>query len=194
LIYLLETSAKTNDLIYFGSYGSGATCISGMLKVMPGFKKIVERTPKVNDFIRNKKRKSIDDYEAQRRGIDADDIYYAHIDPIESNENFFIDMTICDEGCIVSNLEGFNYCPGGSTRSYKRKYPMYAVITSNPVKTIDQKDFSSESLVRVSADVKLGQTVEYNLLRAGTPESKACALNGFINWKPTYKQISHPVD
>ena len=194
LIYLLETATNKNDLIYFGSYGSGATCISGMLKVMPEFKKIVEKTPKVNDFIRNKKRKSINDYEAQRKGIDADDICYAHIEPIDSIENHFIEMTVCDDGCILSNLEGFNYCPGGNTRSYKRSYPMYAVVKSDPVKTIDEKDFLSESIVRLSVDAKKGQIVEYNLLRAGKSKTKGCVLNGFINWKPTYKPISHPLE
>jgi 3-hydroxy-3-methylglutaryl CoA synthase len=194
LIYLLETATKKDDLIYFGSYGSGATCISGILKVMPGFKRIVERIPTVNDFIQNKVPKSVSEYEAQRKGIDADEILYAQIEPIESNENIVIEMTVCDEGCIISKLDGFNYCPGGSTRSYKKKYPMYAIVKSDPVKVIDEKDMLSESLVRVSFDVKKGQIVEYNLLRAGKAETESCALNGFINWKPTYKPISHPLE
>ncbi|MFX0025584.1 MAG: hydroxymethylglutaryl-CoA synthase family protein [Candidatus Hermodarchaeota archaeon] len=194
LIYLLETVTKKDDIIYFGSYGSGATCISGMLKVMPGFKKIVEKVPTVNDFIQNKERKSVSEYEAQRKGIDADEIFYAKIEPIESNENIIIEMTVCDEGCIISKLDGFNYCPGGSTASYKKNYPMYAIVKSDPVEVIDQKDILTQSIVRVTSDVKKGQIVEYNLLRAGKVETKNCALNGFINWKPTYKPISHPLE
>ncbi|MFW9952593.1 MAG: hypothetical protein ACFFKA_20930, partial [Candidatus Thorarchaeota archaeon] len=81
-----------------------------------------------------------------------------------------------------------------STSSYKRRYPMYAVVKSDPVKNIDEKDLLSESLVRLSSDAKKGQIVEYNLLRAGKSESKNCALNGFLNWKPTYKPIIHPLE
>ena len=40
IIYILEEYAREDDVIYFGSYGSGATCISGLMKVNPGFKKI----------------------------------------------------------------------------------------------------------------------------------------------------------
>ncbi len=45
IIYLLENQARDYDTIYFGSYGSGATCISGLLKVQDRFKEIAHKGP-----------------------------------------------------------------------------------------------------------------------------------------------------
>ena len=61
--YILENYAHVNDTIYFGSYGSGATCISGLLKVKPQFKNIIKYGPKINDYIKFKERKSVQEYE-----------------------------------------------------------------------------------------------------------------------------------
>ncbi len=44
LIYILENSARIDATIYFGSYGSGATCISGLMKVKGTFKRIVDKS------------------------------------------------------------------------------------------------------------------------------------------------------
>ena len=51
IIYIIENYARVNDTIYFGSYGSGATCISGLLKIKRKFKEIVDKGPKINDYI-----------------------------------------------------------------------------------------------------------------------------------------------
>jgi len=192
LVYMLENVVEANDLIYFGSYGSGATCISGMLKVMPGFKNIVEKTPNVNQFIYNKKQISIKEYERLRKKIDTKKAYYAEIEPHTSNENFFIKMNICEGGCLVSKLEGFDFCPDNKNSTYKKKLPMYAVLKSDPVETIDEKDILKDSIVRVSHGAKKGQVVEYTLLRAGKNEAALCSQTGYINWIPTYKPIPNP--
>jgi hypothetical protein len=194
LVYLLENIVNKNDHIYFGSYGSGATCISGMLKVMPEFKEIVKKSPTVNDFIKNKERRTIKDYENLRKKIDAKNFNYAHIEPYKSKENYFIEMSFCEEGCIVSKLEGFGFCPEGRNGTYKKKLPMYAVVTSDPIRSLTEEEVNIETLVRVSPDVKNGQIVEYNLIRAGKNESAACIENGFINWVPTYKPLNHPIE
>lgn len=194
MIYMLENIVKEDDLIYFGSYGSGATCITGMLKVMPEFKEIVKKKPTVNDFIQNKERKSIKDYEELRKEVDALKILHAHIEPHDSNENNFINMSICEEGCIVSKLDGLDFCPTGNNRSYKNKFPMVAVVKSEPTRYSEEEVIFSEDIVRVTPDTKKGQIVEFNLLRAGVNESAHCIKNGFLNWIPTYKPIPHPLD
>ena len=56
--YIFEQYSRVNDTIYFGSYGSGATCISGLLKIQPHFKSIVEKGPKVSDYVKIKERRS----------------------------------------------------------------------------------------------------------------------------------------
>ncbi len=194
LIYMLESVVSENDLIYFGSYGSGATCISGMLKVLPSFREFKVKAPTVNDFIQNKERKSINDYEQMRKKIDATTVLYANIKPHPSNEHRFIKMSVCAEGCLVSKLEGLDFCPTGRNDSYKKMLPMYAVVTSDPSHDFDENDVLSDSIVRISADVKKGQTVEYNLLRAGKNEPSLCVENGYINWIPTYKPLNYPLD
>ncbi|MBD3194169.1 MAG: hypothetical protein GF317_03885 [Candidatus Lokiarchaeota archaeon] len=194
LVYMLETVVTSNDLIYFGSYGSGATCISGMLKVIPGFKKIVEKSPTVNDFFHYKKRKSISDYEAQREEVNKLDAFYARIEPHPSNQNYFIDMNICDEECVNLRADGLGFCPSGFKRPNKKKLPMYAIVKEVPSQKVGEKDYFDVGIVRVSDDTKKNQVVEYNLLRAGEHETAPCIKSGFINWIPTYKPVIYPID
>ncbi|MHA2289618.1 MAG: hydroxymethylglutaryl-CoA synthase family protein, partial [Promethearchaeota archaeon] len=68
IIYILENYGRANDTIYFGSYGSGATCISGLLKVKDTFKSIVDKSPQINDFIKNKELKTVSEYEQIKTG------------------------------------------------------------------------------------------------------------------------------
>ncbi|MBD3212252.1 MAG: hypothetical protein GF311_06550 [Candidatus Lokiarchaeota archaeon] len=194
LVYMLESVVASDNLIYFGSYGSGATCISGMLKVIPGFEKIVERGPTVNNFFQYKKRRTISDYEAQRKEISQRDTFYARIEPHPSNENYFIDMNICDESCVNSRADGLGFCPSGFKRPNRKKLPMYAIIKTDPTQQIDEKDYLDMNIVRVSKDAKKNQVVEYNLLRAGEHETAPCIKSGFINWIPTYKPVIYPID
>ncbi|MBD3215607.1 MAG: hypothetical protein GF311_23555 [Candidatus Lokiarchaeota archaeon] len=193
LIYMLESVVNPNDLIYFGSYGSGATCISGMLKVMPQFKAIVDQKPRVFDYVGKKKQISIKKYEDLRNKIDTQKAYYAKIEPHPSNENFFIKMNICEGGCLVSKLDGLDYCPDGKNKTYVKNLPMYAVVSSDPVETIDEDDLIDETIVKVFPNTKKGQLIEYTLLRAGKNDALACSQSGYINWVPTYKQVPYPL-
>ncbi|MFX1256560.1 MAG: hypothetical protein ACFFAN_01775 [Promethearchaeota archaeon] len=118
----METVVNKNDLVYFGSYGSGATCISGMLKVMPEFKEIVKKVHTVNNFIQNKERKSIKDYEYLRKKINALKVFYTYIEPHTSNENYFITINTCEKDCLVSKLEGLDFCPRDINNSYKKTF------------------------------------------------------------------------
>ncbi|MBD3212254.1 MAG: hypothetical protein GF311_06560 [Candidatus Lokiarchaeota archaeon] len=187
LIYLLESVVDTDDVIYFGSYGSGATCISGMLKVLPQCKKITNKGPTVHQYIQYKEPRSVDDYEQLRLEGYSHKIKYAYIDPHPKNENNFIKMNICEEGCIVSKLEGLNYCPEGRNNKYQKNLPMFAIVKSEPIENADDADVYRNGLVRVSADTEKGEIVECNLLRAAKNESAHCIQNGFINWYPTYQ-------
>ncbi|MBN1801980.1 MAG: hydroxymethylglutaryl-CoA synthase family protein [Candidatus Lokiarchaeota archaeon] len=194
LIYLLENIVNQNDLIYFGSYGSGATCISGMLKVMPSFKQIVEKGPKVMNFIENKERKTVQEYEEMREKIDAKKIHHARIEPHPSPKNYFVEIGVCEGGCLVSKLEGLDFCPRGTNKTHKKRLPMYAVVATDPTHDMNENELSADDVVRVSPDVKKGQTVEYNMLRAGKNESAHCVQTGFITWIPTYKPINYPIE
>ena len=191
MIYMLENQVKENDIIYFGSYGSGATCISGMLKVKPGFKEIIKMKPTVKDYMEHKDYISIKEYERLRGEVDPEKVLYAEIEPYNSNATYFIEMSICEEGFIVSKLEGLNFCPEGRNQSYLKRLPLYAVVKSDPIHVEDEKIVLSETTVRVSQEVKKGDIVEYTLLRAGSKESAHCIKRGFLNWIPTYQPIYH---
>ncbi|TXT57154.1 MAG: putative hydroxymethylglutaryl-CoA synthase [Promethearchaeota archaeon] len=193
LIYLLESIANVDDLIYFGSYGSGATCISGMLKVMPEFRDIVKKTPTVETFIHHKQRISIEDYESLREKSDSLEFNYAYIEPYTLNGNCFMKMNVCEEGCLVSKLQGLNFCPEGRTNVFQKNLPFYAVVTSNPLENVSDEELLTKDIVRVSQNTKKDQIVEINLLRMGMNESAHCIHNGYINWHPTYKPLTHPL-
>jgi hydroxymethylglutaryl-CoA synthase len=193
LIYLLESIANPNDIIYFGSYGSGATCISGLLKVMPGFRDIVKKTPTVENFIDHKQRISIDNYERLRDKTDTLKFQYAYIEPYTFNGNYFTKMNICEEGCLVSKLQGLNFCPEGRNNVFQKSLPFYAKVTSNPIENVSEEELLTKPIVRVSHNTKKDQIVEINLLRSGLNESAHCIQNGFINWHPTYKPSIHPL-
>ncbi|MBD3194166.1 MAG: hypothetical protein GF317_03870 [Candidatus Lokiarchaeota archaeon] len=187
LIYLLESVVDTDDLIYFGSYGSGATCISGMLKVMPKYKQNINNGPTVHKYIQNKEPRSIHDYEELRTENYTQKIKYAYIDPHPLNYNNFLKMNICEEGCIISKLEDLNFCPEGRNNRYLKNLPMFAIIKSEPIEDVEDMEIYTNRLVRVSADTQKGQVVECNLLRAAKNESAHCIQNGYINWYPTYQ-------
>ncbi|MFX1589443.1 MAG: hydroxymethylglutaryl-CoA synthase family protein, partial [Promethearchaeota archaeon] len=98
IIYILEQYAHANDTIYFGSYGSGATCISGLLKVKEGFKRVVDRPPKINDFIEYKERKSVKEYELIKNGKSTPKIVLGKIVEHEKNNKRGFTLHFCDEG------------------------------------------------------------------------------------------------
>ena len=85
LVYILENHAQSNDSIYFGSYGSGATCISGLLKVNPRFKSIIKRGPNINNYINNKIKRSVKEYELIRHGLAKPELVFGRI--IEHDDN-----------------------------------------------------------------------------------------------------------
>ena len=70
---------------------------------------------------------------------------------------------------------------------------MYGVIQSEPVKDYSSQDILDLSLARVSPDAKVGQTVEFTMLRAGKNECADCVKKGHLNWVPTYRPTVHPL-
>jgi hydroxymethylglutaryl-CoA synthase len=195
IIYYLEKYAEPDQQVYFGSYGSGATCLTGVLKVLTGFDYIVKKTPLVTDFMEEKERKTISEYEKLRENINANNYFYAEIEPHEHNNGFFIELNVCENACMISKLTGLDYCPDGRHNPQKLKNPLYGIVKTEPVKSADMADILSNKIFRVSPETKKGQIVECNMLRAmGEKEISNCARKGFLNWFPTYKPIPHPLE
>ncbi|MFX1314081.1 MAG: hydroxymethylglutaryl-CoA synthase family protein [Promethearchaeota archaeon] len=187
-IYLLENHARVNDTIYFGSYGSGATCISGLLKVQDRFNEIVQRGPKINDFIHLKSKKSVLEYELIKNGDVKPIVLLGKIIEHEQNHNRGFILHFCDEGCIIPNIKGLDHCPKGHTGYHERFFPLFAKLTSNPIAHNDIEDLSylNKGLVRVASNVNKGNSLEYEIRRVEREFEENLNARGLLNWTPFY--------
>jgi 3-hydroxy-3-methylglutaryl CoA synthase len=188
IIYILEEYARVNDVIYFGSYGSGATCISGLIKVNPGFKKIVNIAPRIDDFIHNKVRKSVREYELLKQGKLSPKIVLGEIVEHEKNNHRGFTLHFCDKGCIIPNIPGLNHCPKGHSGFHEKFFPLFAVLNSNPITHTNNGDLShlTKGLVRITGDVSKGSALEYEIRRIENKNETNPNAIGLLNWTPVY--------
>jgi len=193
IIYLLENYSRVNDTIYFGSYGSGATCISGLLKVKEGFKRVVDKSPKINDFIENKERKTILEYERIKEGEFSPKTVLGEIVEHEKNNKRGFTLHFCDEGCILPNIEGLNHCPKGHSGLHEKFFPLYAVLKSEPIVNPNENDlhYLYNGLVRIAANVKKGACLEYEIRRLENKEETNFNAIGLLNWSPLYIPVQN---
>ncbi|TFF96550.1 MAG: hydroxymethylglutaryl-CoA synthase family protein [Promethearchaeota archaeon] len=191
IIYILENYGRVNDTLYFGSYGSGATCISGLLKVRPRFETVVKKGPKVSDYIDiNKERRTIKEYELVKQGLLKPHFNLGHIMEHKKNHGRGFVLHFCDKGCLIPDIEGINRCPKGHTGFHTRFFPLYAVLDSNPIEEYHSSDLSylADGLVRIAPNLHKGANLEYEIRRAdieGKDES-LCEPVGLIDWAPVY--------
>ncbi|MFX0036254.1 MAG: hydroxymethylglutaryl-CoA synthase family protein [Candidatus Hermodarchaeota archaeon] len=191
IIFLMENHTNVYDIIYFGSYGSGATCISGLLKVQERFKEIVQNGPSINDFIHLKKKKSVKEYELIKNGHAKPKVLVGNIIEHEQNDKRGFTLYFCDEGCIIPNIKGLDHCPKGHTGYHKRFFPLFAKLTSDPVTYNNGSDLSylSKGLVRVAENVRKGISLEYEVRRVEYPNEQNIEAQGLLNWSPIYIAI-----
>ena len=163
IIFLLENHTHVNDTIYFGSYGSGATCISGLLKIQNRFNEIVQHGPFINDFIHLKTKKSVLEYELIKNGDLRPIVLLGKISEHEQNNNRGFTLHFCDDGCIISNIKGLNRCPKGHSGYYERFFPLFAKLESEPMahNNVNNLRYLSKGLVRVASNVSKGNSLEY---------------------------------
>ncbi|MFX1490115.1 MAG: hydroxymethylglutaryl-CoA synthase family protein [Promethearchaeota archaeon] len=191
VIYLMENHAHVNDTIYFGSYGSGATCISGLLKIQDGFKDIVQKGPLINDYIHLKKKKSVLEYELIKNGDVKPIILVGKIAEHELNKKRGFTLHFCDEGCIIPNIKGLNHCPKGHSGYHKRFFPLFATLTTEPVAQDETNDlkYLSKGYVRVAGHVSKGNSLEYEIRRVENEDEENLNAKGLLNWSPIYIPI-----
>ncbi len=191
VLYLLENQARIYDTIYFGSYGSGATCISGLLKVQDGFSEILQKGPHINDFIDLKKRKSVQEYESIKNGHTKPEILLGHIIEHEQNNNRGFTLHFCDEGCLIPNIKGLDRCPKGHSGYHKRFFPLFAKLDSDPIAQSDINDlkYLMEGYVRVANNAKRGNALEYEIRRVENENEEDINAKGLLNWSPIYLPI-----
>ncbi|MFX1591196.1 MAG: hydroxymethylglutaryl-CoA synthase family protein [Promethearchaeota archaeon] len=191
IIYLLENQARVYDTIYFGSYGSGATCISGLLKVQEGFNEIIKKGPHINDFINLKEKKSVQEYELIKNGSTKPKILLGHIIEHEQNNNRGFTLHFCDEGCLIPNIKGLNTCPKGHSGYHKRFFPLFAKLDSDPIVQTDCNDlkYLKKGLVRVADTARKGSSLEYEIRRVENENEEDINAKGLLNWSPIYIPI-----
>jgi len=191
IAYLIENYAKVNDIIYFGSYGSGATCISGLLKIQDRFKEVIQTGPYINDFINLKKKKSIQEYELIKNGNIKPQVVLGHIVEHEQNNKRGFTLSFCDEGCIIPNIKGLDHCPKGHSGYLKRFFPLFAKLDSDPIVHSDANDLTylHKDLVRVSDNVTKGISLEYEIRRVENENEQNINAKGLLNWSPIYVPI-----
>ncbi len=190
IIYIVENSGHVGDIIYFGSYGSGATAISGLLKVQNGFKQIVEQGSDINKYLHLKERKSIAEYELIKKGIysSSKEIILGKIQISHINKNRGFKIHFCDEGCIIPNLEGVNHCPKGHSGFHERYFPLYAKLISDAI-TIpldNNQNYLLNGFVKLDYYAKKGDLVEYEIRRVLNPEKAFSNNKHLLNWIPVY--------
>lgn len=193
IIYILENYARIDDTIYFGSYGSGATCISGLLKVKDTFKNIVDQSPQINDFINNKELKTINEYEQIKAGQFSPKTVLGKIIEHENNNNRGFTLHFCDEGCILPNIEGLNHCPKGHSGFHEKFFPLYAVLESEPIENPNENNLNYlyNGLVRIAGDVKPGTCLEYEIRRLVNKDETNFNAIGLLNWSPLYYPVQN---
>jgi 3-hydroxy-3-methylglutaryl CoA synthase len=181
LFHLIETRVKADDTIYFTSYGSGATAISGMLKMQPGFEEVVAKGPSVLDYIRKKTRIPMEHYEMYKRDLLPGFIHLGHVEPSPENESS-LDIKMCDFGCVLPVQEELQHCPMGHPGVHKHSYPMIGVVTSIEEIDVDLKNhICPDDGVYLLGDVKTGNKVELAIRRLQVDSD-----SGLIHWYPVY--------
>ncbi|MFX0074746.1 MAG: hydroxymethylglutaryl-CoA synthase, partial [Candidatus Hermodarchaeota archaeon] len=191
IIYILENYGGADDTIYFGSYGSGATCISGLLKVKNTFKNVVGISPQINDFISDKELKTIQEYEKMKEGEFFQKTYLGKIAEHKKNNKRGFTLHFCDEGCILPNIKGLNHCPKGHSGFHKKFFPLYAVLESEPIENPNENnlEYLYNGFVRIAKNVKPGSCLEYEIRRLVNKEETNFNAIGLLNWSPMYYPV-----
>ena len=215
IMFLVESGSTVDDTIYFGSYGSGATCISGLLKIQRAFKSVVNQPLSIQSFLENRQQITVEEYENIRNSSEhtfnlqfikdknyswckVEPIYNApELDPLTFN------LSYCDKGCNISNEPGLDYCPQGHPGKNSFTFPLIGIISElNQEKTLSMNELFSKGFVPIThqskykhtkdpLNINLGDLVEFNFYKFHVNPSKHHLDEGLLNWSPIYEKISH---
>ncbi len=187
LQYLLESSLKPNDIVYFGSYGSGATCISGLIKINEKYTEILQNPPTVRDIMRDKIKKSIQEYEEIKLNISHPTLTWVKIRSTSNLPGY--SLAYCDEGCLLSPIQGIDYCPKGHSGRNLLSFPSSAKLESI-LKPFDNNDLSplKNGYVLVNGEPGIGGKLEFELRRTYSADEEGSETRGLLNWIPIYNE------
>ena len=108
------------------------------------------------------------------------------------NEERGFTLHFCDEGCIIPNKKGLNYCPKGHSGFHERFFPLFATLDSKPIMNSKPNDLSylNKGLVRVAWNVRKGNSLEYEVRRVENKDEMDYNAIGLLNWVPLYIPIA----
>jgi len=164
-----------------------------LLKVNNRFKTVVEKSPQINDFIKNKELKTIQEYEKIKTGEFVPKTVLGKIVEHEKNNKRGFTLHFCDEGCILPNIEGLNHCPKGHSGFHTKFFPLYAVLKSEPITNPNENNLNYlyNGLVRIAGNVKEGACLEYEIRRLVNKEETNFNAIGLLNWSPLYYPVQN---
>lgn len=177
----ISENCSEKKLIYFGSYGSGATAISGTLTMLPTANDVLSKKPRVKDFMQDKVMITVPEYESSRQNGFIEEFNSGIIIP-QGEEG--IKMNFCKECAgVLSYNTSMKKCPRGHGGIVQRFFPKTAVLKSNSLKQINplQGFVENENLVPLFGNPEEGQKLQlqFMLLR----EDKEDKLK---HWGPVY--------
>lgn len=185
IAFILENSARQGDILYFGSYGSGATCITGLIQSVSEGKSFTNQKPTIRHYLDHKVHRSVSDYELLRKGTLKPQLFLGTVHEWDQND-YGIYLNFCDEGCLIPNIPGLDHCPQGHSGFYRRFFPFYAELISDlqPIDSYANWKDIKENQVHVIGTAEKGNILEYNMRRSNLDYEN---LNlGLIHWIPTY--------
>ena len=187
-MYLVENFAHVNDTIYFGSYGSGSTCISGLLKIQPNFKTVLRNPLNLKEYLDNKIQITVQEYEKLHENEITSNLQWGKI--ISTNKDCAFILNYCDEGCILSQYSGLNYCPKGHTGSKLIEFPLIGRLSEIKPFNYDISPLM-DGYILIKNNPQIGSIMEFELRRwKSHKQDPPNAPKGLLNWMPIYRSVS----
>ncbi len=202
LYYILVSNSRAGDKIYFGSYGSGATCISGLLLVCNNAPKDLSSYKKIEAILQNKRYITFETYLNLRNCVSLDSFMpesknnftWSKIVPLngkKSADQDFISLNYCNQLCLLSHLHPVDCCPEHFNNT-RFKFPLMGEIIE--IQGNGDVDFAKMKegwvLIENDQNIHLHSIVELSFLRWDRNLGiRNCYQDqqSIFNWIPVYR-------
>ncbi|GAB4320048.1 MAG: hypothetical protein Kow0069_23850 [Promethearchaeota archaeon] len=203
VLHVLEQRAKAGEVVYFGSYGSGATAISGLLRVVGGFRDALglgSRTRTVLWHVEHGSPINVEEYEARRLGsreacapakfakvvAAAPPAVPGKRRPAARGKRDAklreVTLSFCDWGCLLPHNPDLAFCPEGHFGRVVRRFPFSATVVR--VREAPHEDpllcMAQEGEVPLLGDARPGDRAWLTFRRLRVHE------NQLMQWGPAY--------
>jgi hypothetical protein len=134
--------------------------------------------------MKNKIKKSIIEYEEIKLNMHQPNLVWAKIQAIDTHLGYT--LKYCDQGCLLSPIQGIDYCPKGHNGVNSLFFPNHAKVEAIN-KPFHPKDFSplKEGYVLMLGNFPIGSKIGFELRRTLVNEDDSEAP-GLLNWIPIY--------